>query len=356
MDFNTEGRFLTGGHRGAQRIFAESHFTHSCPVYDSTGSAGFSGGAGIMDVMSKKQLFLFRCLLLCLLPAMILSACEGGETNSQPPTATAESPVVTATPAQPTSTPLPAAAIVNGERIPLAWFESELARYVMAVEAMEEEVTDMAAAREIVLNDIIDQVLLAQGAMEAGVSMSDADVQARIDALAEETDLAAWRAQWGYTEGDLFQALKLQMLATAQREAIAASIPESADQVKLQQVFAYTQEGANNARLSLNSGTPFEDVAFLFDPVTGGYLGWVPRGYLLIPEVEEAAFNTPVGSYSDIVQSEVGYHIVLVIDRQERLLSQDARLTLQRQAVRSWLENRRTNSQIEILIDGFYET
>jgi hypothetical protein len=41
----------------------------------------------------------------------------------------------------------------------------------------------------------------------------------------------------------------------------------------------------------------------------------------------------------------------MVLDRAERPLTQDARLTLQRKALHDWLEDQRSNSQIEILID-----
>ncbi len=303
--------------------------------------------------MLKSRLVL-RTVLLGLIFVVIfpfLSACNGGNTPTAPVTTPSDAPALSPTPSEPTPTPAPAAAVVNGERIPLAWFESELARYYLAQENLEQPVTDEAAAIQIVLNDIIDQVLLAQGAMESGYTLSNDEVQARIQALSQEVDLPAWMAQWGYTDADLFTSLKVQMLATYQREQIASSIPETADQVLLQQVFAFTQEGANNALLSLNSGTDFDDVAYLYDPVTGGHLGWVPRGYLLIPAVEEAAFNLPVGMFSDIIESEIGYHIVLVMDRQERPLSQDARLILQRQALHTWLESRRAASQIEILVN-----
>jgi parvulin-like peptidyl-prolyl isomerase len=242
--------------------------------------------------------------------------------------------------------------VVNDERIPLAWFESEVSRFILAQEKAGEPVEDEAVARERVLDDLIDQVLLAQGAREAGVSVNDQDVQERLDALAEEYDLSTWMAEWGYTEEELFQSLKLQMLVAIQRDLIAESIPETAEQVKLQQIFTYTEDDAQAALLSLDSGTPFDEVAFsyIYDPVTGGHLGWVPRGYLLDPSIEEAAFTLPVGSYSDVIPSEVGYHIVLVIDREERPLMTDARLTLQRNALHEWLAQKRESSTIEVLI------
>jgi peptidyl-prolyl cis-trans isomerase C len=241
--------------------------------------------------------------------------------------------------------------IVNGERIPLTWFEREVDRYLLAQEALGKENLDDALAREKVIADLIDNVLLAQGAREAGVQFSDDDVQARFDTLAAEVDLDAWMATWGYTREELFEQLHFQMLVADQRDRIAGTVPEDVEQVEIRQVFAFTEAGANRALANLNAGTPFEEVAFEFSPETGGYLGWVPKGYLLIAAVEEAVFKQPVGSYTEIIESEIGYHIVFVIDREERPLTSDAKLTLARQALYDWLEIRRTTSTIEVLID-----
>ncbi len=296
---------------------------------------------------------LFRWLVLFGLTIFVLSACTNGGTPEVDETAspTMQESTSTAIPQTPSATPPPAAAIVNGERIPLAFFESEVQRYLIAQEASGQMIEDDAAAREVVLNDLIDQVLLAQGARAAGITITDAEVQTRLDELASEVDLAAWMAEWGYSDVELFDSLKLQMEAASQRDRIAAEIPDMVEQVELRQVFAYTEEGANSARVSLNSGRDFEEVALVYDPVTGGYLGWVPRGYLLIPAVETAAFDLQVGEHSEIIESEIGFHIVMVLDRAERALSQDAKLTLQRKALQDWVADQRGIATIEVLID-----
>lgn len=292
-----------------------------------------------------------RPIFWLLILVLLLSGCSSETTPPASETPPVSQPTLTSTPAQPTPTMLPAAAVVNRERIPLAWYENEVARYLIAQEAAGLPVEDESLARERVLDDIISQVLLAQGAQTNGAAIDDAEIQAEIEKLALEVDLDAWMAEWGYSEEDLRLSLKYQKLAAYQRELIAGSVPDIVEQANLQQVFAYTEEGAERALVSLNSGVPFEEVALTYDPVAGGVLGWVPRGYLLIPAVEEAAFNLPVGTYSDIIESEIGYHIVKVLEREERPLSSDARLTLQRQALYAWIEERRENSTIEVLID-----
>jgi len=306
-----------------------------------------------MDGMSLKSTkhdkLLFLIILMLLVTACSTSttpAADEGQTKEAPFESPIPTRLLTATPTQE-----PAAAVVNGEVISKAWLESEFARYLLAQEAADTPVEDEGTAREIVLEDLIDQVLLAQGARDAEFNISDDAVQERIDILSEDVDLPAWMAKWGYTEADLFQSLTIQIQAADQRDRILSAMPDIVEQVELRQVFAYTEDGAERALVSLTSGTPFEDVAFLYDPTTGGYLGWVPRGYLLNLEIEEATFGLPVGSYSEIIESENGYHMVLVIGREERPLTNDAKLTLQRKALYDWLVNQREISTIDKLID-----
>lgn len=308
-----------------------------------------------MGHMQKSKPIIKDLSFLLILVLVFISACAVAETTpvvDELPSPT--EPQFTPTPdepEEPTPTPEPAAALVNGEPIPLAFFESEVERFLIAQLTLGNEEGDQAAAKEIVLFDLIDQFLLAQAAREAGAHFSDEDVKSRLDDLAAEVDLITWMADWGYTQEDLEESLRLQMLVAYQRDIIASSIPETVEQVELKQVFAFTEAGATRALRNLNSGVSFDDVAFEFSPDTGGYLGWVPRGYLLIPEVEEAVFNQEVGTYTDIIESEIGYHILLVIDRDERELSSDARLALERQALHTWIENRREESTIEILVE-----
>ena len=301
------------------------------------------------DMLTPKFLTRWPVIWLVVI-LMFLAACSATPTPGMMPSATTAPATATPTAEAPTPIPEPAAAVVNGERIPLAWFESEVSRYVFAKEGMEQPVEE-SEAESVVLDDLIDQVLLAQGAREAGTEITEQALQEKLNELSAEVDLPAWMAAWGYTEEELQYTLRLQMLAADQRNRIAETIPEIAEQVELRQIFAYTEDGADSALVSLNSGRDFKEVAFVYDPVTGGYLGWVPRSYLLVPALETAAFNLEVGNHSEIIESEIGYHIVMVLDREERPLTTDARLILQRKALHDWLAEQRERSTIEVLID-----
>jgi hypothetical protein len=72
--------------------------------------------------------------------------------------------------------------------------------------------------RRLVLDQLIDETLLAQGAQQAGFSLTDSDLQAAEQQLATAlggTDaLANWQARMGYTP-ELFRQALARSLAAA---------------------------------------------------------------------------------------------------------------------------------------------
>lgn len=284
-----------------------------------------------------------RLLLALLFASFLLSACGADPTPAAAPTA----------PLPPTPTPVPLAATVNGEGISWAEFEAELARYQQA----QAEVGGAVSAEEasvIVLDDLIDQTLLAQAAAAEGYVVDEAALQARIDELAAQIGgteaLSAWQTSHGYTEADFRSALRRQVAAAWMRDRIIAAVPAVAEQVHVRQILFYNADEAQNVFALLESGWDFQALAEQYDPITKGELGWFPRGYLVHPEIEAAAFALQPGEYSPVVQSAVGYHLLYVVERDPaRPLSPDALLTLQEQALQEWLTQRRNASTIVIV-------
>lgn len=282
---------------------------------------------------------------LTLLTALGLSACA----SLFPPEPTPV-PTATLTPEPPTATPEPLALTVNGEGITLLEFDAEVERYIAAQEALGNTVSS-AEATSAVIEDLTAQLLLAQGARAEGFSLDDDALQARIDSLAAQVGgpetLSRWQAEHGYSEPAFRSALRRAGEAAWMRDKIIAAVPSTAEQVHVQQILLYNQETAQSFLLQLNGGADFDELAFRADPLTRGDLGWVPRGYLLDKKIEEAAFGLQVGGHSEVIATEVGYHIVRVLALDpDRPLSPEAHLALQELALKNWIEEQRRQASI----------
>ena len=284
-------------------------------------------------------------IFLLLSFALGLSACA-----SFPPPEPTVTPTATFTPEPPTSTPEPMALTVNGEGITVVEFNAEVQRYLTSQANLGKTVSPEEAS-EAVKEDLTAQLLLAQAARDNGFSLDEAGLQARIEALETQVGgtetLSNWQAEHGYNEAAFRSALKRAAESAWMRDKILAEVPSTAEQVHVQQILLYNQGDAQSFLTQLNGGADFDDLALRADPLTRGDLGWVPRGYLLEPKIEEAAFNLFPGGYSDVIATDVGFHIVRILERDpQRLLSPDAYLAMQELALKSWVEEQGRQAEI----------
>ena len=282
---------------------------------------------------------------MTLLTALGLSACASLSTAG--PTSI---PSATFTPEPPTATPEPLALTVNGEGITLTEFNAEVARYTAAQTALGKTVAS-ADATSAVIDDFVAQLLLAQAARVDGFTLDDNALQARIDSLAAQIGgaeaLSKWQTEHGYTEQDFRSILRLDAESAWKRDKIISTVPSTAEQVHVQQILLYNQDKAQDFLAQLQGGADFNELAFKADPLTRGDLGWVPRGYLLNAQIEEAAFGLEVGQHSDVIATDVGFHIIKVLARDpNRPLSPDALLTWQEQALKTWIETQRAQAKV----------
>lgn len=303
--------------------------------------------AGIIGPMKKKKIFVMVCSFF-----FVLAACNAPLRTPTPaatltPSAT---PTSTPTPFPPSPTPVPLAARVNYEDLSLAEYQAEMARYQAAFG------TNLATDwQKHVLDDLIDQILLAQAARQQGYVLNEQDLQARIDDLVQQIGssqaLSDWMTAQGYSEEEFRLTLERSMAAAWMSDQITETVPWTADQVHARQILLYNSTDANNILFQLNNGADFTTLAFKYEPATGGDLGWFPKGYLTQPVLEEAAFRLDPGKYSDVIETPLGYHILLVMERDpQHLLTSDARMTLQEKVLSKWLAEHRSQSDIQILM------
>lgn len=291
------------------------------------------------------------CTMLFGFIILAFSAC-GSQTPSPTGQTQAVTPVIptaTTKESEPTSTPPPLAAIVNGEGIPLQQYLAEVDRYYQptGTQLATEDVG------KIVMADLVNQVLLAQAAVENGYVVEDAQLEQRINNLVAnvgEQQLREWMVKYGYDEQSFRSDLERSITSSWMRDQLLAGYPDKVEQVHARQILLYNADEASDVLARIRAGTDFMTLASEYDPLGAGDLGWFPRGYLTDVKLEEAAFSLQPGEVSDVIATGMGHHILLIVEREPvRDLDPNARIVLREQAIQAWLEERRMDSEIVIL-------
>ncbi len=265
----------------------------------------------------------------------------------------------TSPPPTPSPTPRPRAALVDGTEILLEAYEEELARYEAAQESLGIDLATLGNYREQVLQALIDRRLLAGAARDQGLEFSESELQAEVNRLASERGgneaMGVWLAENSYTLESFMVALEEELLAAEMVDRIASGVSQSALQVHARHILVRSRGEAEQLREDLLGGAEFAELAVansldLSTRLAGGDLGWFPEGYLIVPEVEAAAFALQPGELSPVVQSPLGFHLVEVIEVENRELSPGALRALRQNAVEDWLAEQRAAVEIEIFL------
>ncbi len=265
----------------------------------------------------------------------------------QPATSAETPPEINPTPAP---TEIPMAARVNEIEITLQEYQIELDLYQ---QARGTEITP--EDQQIVLNDLENRALLASAAAVQGFTINDSIIQEHktklIAELGSNTSLTDWMSVYAIDEQTFDRMLRLSIAAAWMRDKIIQEIPETAEQVHARQILLYDSAVADDVYGQLQAGNSFQNLALKYDPITGGDLGWFPKGYLPYKAIEDAVFGLVLDQFSQIVETPAGYHILQLLERDpDRALTPDAIKTLQRQALQDWLVQARIESQIEVLL------
>ncbi|MCP4536568.1 MAG: hypothetical protein GY832_05430 [Chloroflexi bacterium] len=318
--------------------------------------------------------------LVALVLLLASTACNPMPGTPVPPTQT-QAPVDTAMAPTPTQTELaavavdpptptpepPLAAQANGQLIYLADYERELGREETLLAAQGTDPSSpegqeiLAQRRDLILNVMIEQVLTEQAAAAEGILISDDEVDTYMQDMIDENGgseaFIAKLAEWGQTEEDAWREVRAQLIGMQMTQRIVEEIPTTAEHVHARHILVDTLEEAERILAQLQASADFATLARAYsqDESTrdsGGDLGFFPRGILLAPEVEMAAFDLQPGQFSGVVNSILGYHIVQVVERDPaRPVAQESLRFLQKQAVEEWIERLWSRADVQRFIE-----
>ena len=191
-------------------------------------------------------------------------------------------------------------AVVDGTEITLG-------HVIIARENVPEEFQQMPdeALFEAILEQLVQQTALA-GTVDGALS--------RRDRLAIENDQRSRRANAALTEA-VEAAPVEEALRAAYEERYADAEPER--EFNAAHILLETEEEARALRAELEEGADFAELAreHSTGPTGpgGGDLGWFGAG-MMVPDFEEAVMALETGDISDPVQTDFGWHLILLAD------------------------------------------
>jgi|GEM_PF-299849 len=211
----------------------------------------------------------------------------------------------------------------------------------------------LARLEQQVLNWMIDQVLIQQAAQEKGVTISDELVDSQLKRMKgdDEARFADWLSANGLTEETFREQLRMDLVTTAVRDLITASLSRRLEQVHARHILLSDEATAQAAVARLQKGDNFIKLAreISEDETTrasGGELGFLPRG-VMPPAFDEAAFSLQPGGISGVVRSDFGFHIIQVVEIDpDRPVADEMWPVVQQRAFDDWLAEQRNGATI----------
>lgn len=165
---------------------------------------------------------------------------------------------------------------------------------------------------EQLLHELINQELFFNDAIESKLNETAE--------FAEEVERLKTHVLKGLVVKNLLDSIE------ASDEEIKAYYEENAhsfmkqEEVRASHILVPEEETAKALLEQLKNGADFETLAMEESTCPskekGGDLGFFSRGKM-VPEFEIAAFNLEVNGISEVVQSQFGFHIIKVTDKQE---------------------------------------
>jgi peptidyl-prolyl cis-trans isomerase D len=140
------------------------------------------------------------------------------------------------------------------------------------------------------------------------------------------------------------------LLRQKAQDSITADLKPEEEQVWARHILVATEEEANKLYERLATGEDFGNLAKELSTDTGsgsngGDLGWFGRGRM-VKEFEDAAFSQTIGEIGKPVQSQYGFHIIQVLGRELRPLTDSEFNQAKQRVISEWIAKARENAKI----------
>ena len=237
-----------------------------------------------------------------------------------------------------------AAAIVGEQRITTEELQELVERGLADPQAAQQLGADRPAYQRLALSRLINSAILEEVAEDEDVEVTDGDVDQQIEQFAQQAGgrepLEQQAAQSGIAPEDLKPFVRSIVLDQAVGDAVTADIdvPQADlkglyeeniaqyDRVRARHILVPEEAQARSILADVQKDpTTFADLAAQFSTDTsnkdqGGDLGLAGRGQF-VPAFEDAIFGAKEGDVV-VVQTQFGWHVVEVLERQTTTLAE----------------------------------
>ncbi len=229
-------------------------------------------------------------------------------------------------------------ATVNGDEITLGHVVATVAALPQQYQQIEDDVL-----YDFVLEQLIQQQLLGQQQEELTQQNAltlDNETRSLLavqtvnaltnDVVTDEAVQAAYDAQFAEFEGeDEFDASHILVESEDEAKALKAQLDDGADFAEMAREHSTGPSGPN-----------------------GGALGWFGKGQM-VPEFENAVLGLEKGQISDPVQTQFGWHLVILNDKRKseapalEAVRDELAQTIQQEAIQAHIDELTQQAQIE---------
>lgn len=243
-------------------------------------------------------------------------------------------------------------AIVDGVKITEAEFNQRL----------------LETAGRDVLRDMIDRELLRQAAAEAGIEVTEEELDAEIEKAKQQIGgeelFQQWLAGREITEERWREHVRFALLTRKlalkdvkyTEEDLKKFFEENKERfahpamVSISEIVVASKQDAEEVMAELKKGTSFGDLArrYSLAPTRerGGERPEMPIDQIPIPAIREAAQSLPIGKVSDPIPAEGQWYIMMVRDRKP---AREASFTADRQVIEEQYQLQHARPLQEIL-------
>ncbi len=165
-------------------------------------------------------------------------------------------------------------------------------------------------------------------------------------------------SDFGISEADFYAYIEAQLLEEKVREQFDPEIERMAEHVLIQHILVFDEEIAQEALEQLESGAAWDDVVLEYSEdqnsrESSGDLGWKTVDDLVgfLGQMGLAAFSVPVNEVIGPIETQYGWHLLRVVDRQDREISEAAYQEAVDNAFEAWINELTTEAEIIIVDD-----